>query len=123
MHDETKAWIDRILSTPEYRAERLATDLTIACELRREELELSYAEIARRMGVSRQRVHKLFSGTQNSTIGSLVKLALVLGCNIRLELELPPKKAAKRPAAAAKSTARRRGSRTAATARRKRNAG
>lgn len=103
MDKATEKWIAEIEASPEYHAEGLAMDLTCEFERRREELGLSYADIARAMGVSRQRVHTIFSGTQNSTIGSLVKVAMVLGCNIKLELAQPeakkPSKAKTRSAA------------------------
>ncbi|MBN2081975.1 helix-turn-helix transcriptional regulator [bacterium] len=95
---------------PESIAEGIALDLALEFEKRRDELGLSYAEIARRMGVSRQRVHRLFSGTQNSTIGSLLKLALVLDCNLEINIAaqvpepdaVPAKKKNHKPAAKAR---------------------
>ena len=71
---------------PVYIAEGIALDFIRSCENRRAELGWSYAELARRMDVSRQHVHKVMTGTQNSTIGSLVKLALALGCELKLDL-------------------------------------
>jgi transcriptional regulator with XRE-family HTH domain len=110
MNEKTRKWMAEVTAMPEYIAEGIALDLALLCEKRRDELGLSYAELARRMGVSRQRVSRLFSGTQNSTIGSLVKLALVLDC--KLEIKISPqarkqdvrqaRKARLKPAALAK---------------------
>ncbi|MCH7472188.1 helix-turn-helix domain-containing protein [bacterium] len=60
------------------------------CERQRNKQQLSYAELGRRMGVSRAYVSKLMSGMQNSTIGSLVKLAVALGCEVDVSLRVPP---------------------------------
>jgi len=89
VNKKTAKWLEELRQTPEYIAEGMALDLTFECERRREQLEMSYADVARAMGVSRQHVHKLFSGTQNSTIGSLVKLALALGCELNISLGKP----------------------------------
>lgn len=80
-------WFAAQLDTPEAIAEGVAIDYIFEAEKRRHELGLSYAELARRMGVSRAYMSKLMSGTQNSTLGSLVKLALVLGCEVKLSLK------------------------------------
>jgi transcriptional regulator with XRE-family HTH domain len=111
MNERVEKWLDEMGAMPESVAEGIALDLALLCEKRRDELGLSYAEIARRMGVSRQRVNRLFSGTQNSTIGSLVKLALVLDC--QLDITMSPqarkqdvkqaRKARPKPAALAKA--------------------
>jgi len=98
MNERTKKWLDEMAAMPESIAEGIALDLALEFEKRRDELGLSYAEIARRMGVSRQRVHRLFSGTQNSTIGSLLKLALVLGCDLKINIAAQTKARAVVPA-------------------------
>ena len=90
-----KEWFAAELDTPEAIAEGLALDFIREIERRRDELGLSYAELARRMGVSRAYMSKLMSGTQNSTLGSLVKLALVLGCEVKISLVAPGKAARK----------------------------
>ena len=98
MNKKTEQWLADLRATPEYHAETIALDLVFECEKRREELGYSYAEIARRMGVSRQRIAKIMTGTQNSTVGSLVKLAMVLGCQIEINLvQQPKKRKAKKP--------------------------
>jgi transcriptional regulator with XRE-family HTH domain len=81
--------MDGLRQMPEYAAEGLALDFIGACEVRRAELGLSYAELARRMGVSRAYISKLMGGTQMSSVGSLVKLARALGCDLHLALMLP----------------------------------
>lgn len=92
MNEKTRKWMAGLAATPEYYAEGIALDLILQCEKRRDELGLSYAEVARRMGVSRQRVATLMSGTQNATIGSLVRLALVLECQLEIGITKTPRK-------------------------------
>lgn len=82
-------WIDGLRQLPEYAAEGLVLDFIAACEVRRAELGWSYAELARRMGVSRAYISKLMGGTQMSSVGSLYKLARALGCEVQLTLALP----------------------------------
>ncbi len=82
-------WMDELRQMPEYAAEGLVMDFIGACEGRRAELGLSYAELARRMGVSRAYISKLMGGTQMSSVGSLYKLARALGCEMHLALALP----------------------------------
>jgi ribosome-binding protein aMBF1 (putative translation factor) len=86
---QIQEWIDGLRQTPEYAAEGLVLDFIVACEVRRAELGWSYAELARRMGVSRAYISKLMGGTQMSSVGSLYKLARALGCEVRLALEPP----------------------------------
>ena len=96
MNEKTKKWMAELALTPEYYAEGIALDLILACEKRRGELGLSYAELARRMGVSRQRINTLMSGTQNATIGSLVKLAIALECKLEIGVSTTVKKPARK---------------------------
>lgn len=89
-----KKWADELYASiendPAYIAEGIALNFIVQCENRRAELGWSYAELARRMGVSRQHVNKLMTGTQNSTISSLVKLALVLEGELNLGITFKP---------------------------------
>lgn len=62
-------------------------------ETLRQERGWSYAELARRMGVSRSYVQRLAQGNENSTIVSLCKLAAALDCEV--EISFKPKAAAK----------------------------
>lgn len=82
-----RAYFETLLDTPEARAEGLAVQFTFAIARERDRLGLSDSELARRMGVSRQRVSKLMSGTQNSTLGSLVRLAETVGLACELKLK------------------------------------
>jgi transcriptional regulator with XRE-family HTH domain len=94
---EVEKWLADLRQQPEYSAEGLVLDFIGACEARRAELGFSYAELARRMGVSRAYISKLMQGTQQSSVGSLVKLATALGCEVRVQLVLPPALGKRRP--------------------------
>ncbi len=62
--------------TPEYRAEVAAMNFIVVCERRREELGLSYSELAKRIGVTKGRISQLMSGSaSNMTLLTMHKLA------------------------------------------------
>jgi transcriptional regulator with XRE-family HTH domain len=90
MKHSSEKLLTELRQSPEYAAERLALELIGHCELRRTQLGWSYAQLARQMGVSRTYISKLMSGTQNSTLGSLVKLAHALDCDLTLALRAKP---------------------------------
>ena len=74
------------------RAETAVAQLIFDFGRRLEQLGMNFAELARRLGVSRARVSELMSGRQNPTIGTLMKIAEIMGCYLRIELaplELP----------------------------------
>jgi transcriptional regulator with XRE-family HTH domain len=95
-NNAVEKWLDGLRQQPEYAAEGQVLDFIGACEVRRAELGLNYAELARRMGVSRAYISKLMGGTQQSSVGSLAKLAYALGCEVRVELVLPSTAARRR---------------------------
>jgi transcriptional regulator with XRE-family HTH domain len=70
----------------ESRAELAVGQLLVDFQRRMAELDINFAELARRLGLSRARVSELFSGRQNPTVGTLMKVAEALGCYLRIEL-------------------------------------
>jgi transcriptional regulator with XRE-family HTH domain len=84
--DSTRQFFADLLDTPEARAEGIALDLILEFEKLREKQGLTYSALAERMGVSRAYVHKLMQGRQNSTVGSLVKLAAALGVELEIRV-------------------------------------
>jgi len=70
----------------ESRAELAVGQLLVDFQRRMTELEINFAELARRLGLSRARVSELFSGRQNPTVSTLMKVAEALGCYLRIEL-------------------------------------
>ena len=77
-------WKEDLRNTPDYKATGIAIDFIVACERRREQLSLSYADVARKLGVTRPRVNQLFSGECNMTLKTMQELADVLGLSIKL---------------------------------------
>jgi len=84
---EFDKWKEALRSTPEYKATGLAIDFIVACERRRDELGLSYADVARKLGVTRARVNQLFSGECNMTLKTMQELADVLEMEIQITAE------------------------------------
>jgi len=70
--------------SPEFRAEDMALRFMLYCEDQRQLKGLSYAEIARRMGVSRARVNKMFKEDYASTFNTLTLVRLADALEIRL---------------------------------------
>lgn len=73
-------------TSPDYWADIAISDFARELSLLMKKRNITNAELARRMGVKRQYVSKLLSGT-NVTLGTMVKLALALGAVVRLHLE------------------------------------
>lgn len=92
-------WIDDLRTAPEYKATGLAIDFIVSCERRREELKLSYADVARKLGVTRARVNQLFSGECNMTLKTMQELADVLEMEIKITAIPSPKANRKKPIA------------------------
>ena len=86
MNEKTRKWMDDLTKTPDYEAAGLALNLIGECEKRRDELGWSYAELARQMGVSRQRVNQIMTGTCNMTLLSVVKPTRVMGVKVEVKL-------------------------------------
>jgi hypothetical protein len=100
-----REWFEQTLTTAEAEAAGQAYRLVLAAEVRRNELGLSYAEVARRMGVSRAYVSKLFAGNENSTLLSLNKLAQVLELKLTVDFLSPSFASAQRVGKRPKSRA------------------
>ena len=62
---------------------------------RMEELELTQADLARKMGVSRARISQILRGDDNLTLKSIVAVAIGLDC--RVGMRLKPERAGARP--------------------------
>lgn len=110
MREDTRKFFADLLNTPEARAEYIALGLIADFEGLREKQGLTYTALAERMGVSRAYVSKLMQGRQNSTLGSLVKLAEALGAEldirVRPQHKAHPDGSANGHAPATSSTAR-----------------
>ena len=81
-----RAFIEKMGSSPEYRAEVAMLDFT--CELSRamSAQGVSRAELARRIGTSPAYITKVLRGDANLTLASMVKLARAVGRELHLQL-------------------------------------
>lgn len=93
LEKEINAHLDAITQTLEFKKEYLEFVIIddIAEQMQRQ--NISRAELARRMGVSRAAITKLFRYGSNLTIGRIVEFAEVLGCEV--DLRMKPKKQVK----------------------------
>jgi transcriptional regulator with XRE-family HTH domain len=71
---------------PTFILEGVVIDVTSQMFTRLEDLNLSRAELAERLGVSRQYVTKLLNGKPNLTLKSLVDIALALDMDITVRI-------------------------------------
>jgi len=70
----------------EFRMEGLILDFTEKIVIKMKELNISRAELARRLGVSKAFVTKLLNGNPNLTIKTMMSIADVLGCDLNLDI-------------------------------------
>jgi len=80
-----KAHYDRIKNDPDYLVAELSLEISERAYMRMEELGLTQAELATRMGLSQPYVAKLLSVGSNMTLMTLVKLAQAL----EMKVEFP----------------------------------
>ncbi len=79
---------------PEFLSELAAEVFTDRICIAMEEQAVSQAELARRLGVSRQHISAFMTDPGNPTLQTIVRMAHALGLTVNIELE---------PAAAARS--------------------
>jgi transcriptional regulator with XRE-family HTH domain len=79
----------------DYWVAGLVHDFTEALARRMGEQSLSRTELARRLGTSQAYVTKVLRGNVNFTLATLVKLARVVGGEVRLDLGEPARPAVK----------------------------
>lgn len=88
--ETSEAWITRKIMTPEirrfYEEERLILWTTEEIAGAMADLDLSRADVAKKIGTSRANVTQLLSGSRNMTLRSLAKLAFA--CGMRAEIQL-----------------------------------
>ncbi len=78
-------WLDELRQTTDYRAANAAIDFIVECEMRRDELGLTYADLARKLNVSRARINQLFRGETNMTVRTMQELADALGLALEIK--------------------------------------
>jgi|Deesub1362A_J573_1020465.scaffolds.fasta_scaffold23972_1 transcriptional regulator with XRE-family HTH domain len=78
--------LDKYRDDLEFRLEELILDFTEKIVQNMREQNISRAELARRLGVSRAFVTKLLNGNPNLTIKTMMSIADVLGCDLNLDI-------------------------------------
>ena len=84
-------WIGTYEGDPDYEFDVLAIDIGERIVERMDELGLTQAGLARKMGVSRARISQILRGHDNLTLKSVV--AVAIGLDSRVDLRLKPGRA------------------------------
>ena len=87
-------WIGAYEGDPDYEFDVLAIDIGERIVERMDELGLTQAGLARKMGVSRARISQILRGHDNLTLKSVV--AVAIGLDSRVDLRLKPGRASGR---------------------------
>ena len=88
-------WIGSYEGDPDYEFDVLALEIGEQIVERMEELGLTQAGLARKMGVSRARISQILRGDDNLTLKSVVAVAIGLDC--RVGMRLKPERTGTRP--------------------------
>ena len=75
----------RLSTLPEGQAEHVAVSFLLQTNLRMLDLNMSNAELAKRLGTTPAYVTRLFSGSVNLSVQSLVKVAQAVFGEVKLE--------------------------------------
>jgi DNA-binding XRE family transcriptional regulator len=90
-HADIDDWLQHKLQNPAFRAAYEAEDKRIDLVLQiirlRQERGMTQADLAKAIGTRQANVSRLESGDTNLTLGTLEKVARVLGANLRIDLE------------------------------------
>jgi plasmid maintenance system antidote protein VapI len=83
---EQLAWLAETGKTPEYAAEHVKMDFAVDLERRMEQLDVSRAELARRLGTSAAAVTMALRGDANLTIDRMVRMAHALDAQVHVHV-------------------------------------
>ena len=87
---QVKSWftdkIDKYADDAEFLTEEAILDFTEKLVAKMRELQVSRAELARRLDVSKTFVTRLLNGNPNMTIKTMVSISNVLGCRLNLDI-------------------------------------
>lgn len=84
------ALMTRLATTPEGRSAHLTVGFLAQVNARMQAQGMRNAELARRMGTSPAYITRLFRGSANLSVETMVKLAQAVGGSLRLELAEQP---------------------------------
>lgn len=80
------ALFEEARKTPEYKVERLVLEFTSDIERRMQARGMTRAQLARKLGVSKPYVTKLFRGEGNYTLDTMVRVADAVGADLHQRL-------------------------------------
>ena len=80
-------WIGTYEGDPDYEFDGVAIAVGEQIVDRMEELGMTQADLARKMGVSRARISQILRGNDNLTLKSIVAVAIGLDCRVDLQLK------------------------------------
>lgn len=83
--EQFKEMLERAEKRDSYHVEAAKFEISEQVYVAMQEIGMSEAELARRLGVSRAYVNKILKGAANLTIESLVKIGRALGREIKFE--------------------------------------
>lgn len=87
---DTERWfrkkLEKFKDDTDFYAEQLILDLTERIVAVMKELDISRAELAKRLGVSKAFVTKLLNGNPNMTLRTMASIAKSLECAINIDL-------------------------------------
>jgi DNA-binding phage protein len=83
---------DELAASAEAKAAEQAMHIAHTAEIARQQQHLSYAAVARKMGVSRAQVNRIMLGYEMATLRTIFKLADALGFTIEIRAKYPRRK-------------------------------
>lgn len=90
-------YINKYEYSIDYQTELAIIDLNEKIIAKMEELKISRAELAKRLGVSKAFITKLLNGNPNMTIKTIVSIALALDCKLYQDIYPRNCKVARKP--------------------------
>lgn len=81
-----KRMLEAAKLTDSYWVEKAKLDFSIALDARRRAADMSYKDVAEKMGTSQPYITKVFRGDANFTIETMVKLARATGGRLDLQI-------------------------------------
>jgi transcriptional regulator with XRE-family HTH domain len=81
-----KTFLEDARKTDVYWVEKAKLDFSISLDSQRDYAQVTYAEVAKRIGASPAYISKVFRGESNLTIESMVKLARSMGGQLDIRI-------------------------------------
>ena len=85
-HKHWQTWVADFKASPEYVAENIKLDFAVTLERRMDQLGLSRADLARKLGTSQAAITNTLRGDANLTIDRMARLAHALDATVHVHL-------------------------------------